>query len=467
MRVRIVFISCAIALMPFLMLGCPACLHPGGLDVRDFTLISKNGFDPEDDAVDNNDYAWSMESFQADGASRGFVYVGTGNDMRGLMIQGMSAMLGGGELGDIDVSPPEIRRYRGDICDTGWERVFDYRDEEEEGNFETIGFRYLKTYRAQSDGVNYLYAATFGEEATVWRTATGEYGDWEAVWSSGEIGSVRYMEIHNGILYLALANDTPEGVRLAKVWATDGATFWPVIEDGFGNPNNTGAMSLVSWNDWLYVGTQNEADGYEIWKMLGPEPEKQGPVLVVSDGGPSPLNLAAITPCVFGGYLYFGNMIHMHMSFMNFKGADIIRLDPGDNWETVVGKDSISGYRSGFNHWPNAYIWNMAVHDSWMYASTYDQVSPLKSFLEDLPQMILAMLGMAKRDASLIERLCNAGADLYKTQDGITWYPVMIDGFGDVGNYGIRTMLSLEDEFYLGTANPFDGCEIWVGSSSG
>jgi len=52
-----------------------------------------------------------------------------------------------------------------------------------------------------------------------------------------------------------------------------------------------------------------------------------GASLVVDGGGPSSLNLAAITPCVFGDYLYMGNMIHMHISMMNLKGADIIRLD--------------------------------------------------------------------------------------------------------------------------------------------
>jgi len=464
-----VTILCAILALPVLFAGCPQC-GEGGFEAQDFTRVSLNGFDPADNAADKNDYAWAMEEFQADGAERGYVYVATGNNMRGLMMEGMSAMLGGGTLGDVTVYPPEIRRYRGDIFPYAWERVLDYRDVETAPDFTTIGFRYLKAYRAQSDGVNYLYAATFGEEATVWRSATGGYGDWEQVWSSGAIGSVRYMENHNGILYLALANDTPEGEQIAKVYATDGDEFWPVVEDGFGNENNTGAMSLISWNDWLYVGTQNEEQGYEIWKMLGPDEGDEEPVLVVDGGGPSEINLAAITPCVFGDYLYMGNMIHMHMGMMHMKGADIIRIDADDNWETVVGSNSISGYRSGFDHWPNSYIWNMAVHDGWMYASTYDQVSPLVSFVQELPEtlsnMLLSMIGGQKRDASYVETLGKAGADLYKTQDGVNWCPVMLDGFGNVGNYGIRTMLSVGDEFYMGTANPFDGLEIWMATSA-
>jgi hypothetical protein len=35
----------------------------GGLTAGDFEKISLNGFDPEDNAVDKNDYAWAIEYF--------------------------------------------------------------------------------------------------------------------------------------------------------------------------------------------------------------------------------------------------------------------------------------------------------------------------------------------------------------------------------------------------------------------
>jgi len=438
----------------------------GGLRADDFERISLNGFDPEDNAVDINDYAWSMDYFKADGYDTGHVYVGTGNDMIGLIYQGISAVLGYEELGDVSVRPPEIRRYRGDIFPYAWERVFDYRDVEAEPNFQTIGFRHMKVYRAQSDGVNYLYAATMGQEAKVWRTASGDPGTWELAWNSGAVGSVRYMAEHNGILYLALANEVPTGEQIGKIWATDGATFWPVVEDGFGNPKNTGVASLASFAGWLVAGTLNPEEGYEIWRLEGPDPNAD-PVRIVANGGPSPANESAITPCVFQGYLYMGNMINpMKNITAGRKAADIIRIDANDNWETVVGPGSISGYDSGFGHWPNTYIWSMVIHKEWFYVGTYDQVSPFFNVLENMDKVIAALLGRA-RTANIIERLEDAGADLYKTQDGITWYPVTIDGFGDVGNYGFRVMKSVGEYVYIGTANPFDGLEIWCGKSSG
>ena len=39
-----------------------------------------------------------------------------------------------------------------------------------------------------------------------------------------------------------------------------------------------------------------------------------------------------------------------------------------------------------------------------------------------------------------------------------------LDGLGDVGNYGFRTMESVGNDLYVGTTNPFDGLEIWRGS---
>lgn len=456
LTVIVLICLCPLACGPWLL---EPSAEVGGLRSTDFEQINLNGFDPEDNAVDHNDYAWAMEYFQADGADQGFVYVATGNDMVGLMLQGMGAMVGGGQLGQVTAFPPEIRRYRPDIFPKAWERVLDYRDVETAPDFKTIGFRYMKAYRAQSNGINYLYAATFGEEATVWRSATGEPGSWAAVWTSGEIGSVRYMEEHSGILYLALANDAPVGEQIGKIYATDGAQFWAVVTDGFGDAGNTGMMSLASYNGWLYAGTMNLANGCQIWKLLGPGGNAP-PVRIVANGGPSPVNESAITPCVFQGGLYWGAMIYMHSNVLKgLRAADIIRINADDTWETVVGPQSLSGFASGFNHWPNSYVWSMTVHDGWIYAGTFDQATVLAS----IPDRLGGMFSGNAKEMNPVEALSFAGADLFKSPDGVTWYLVTLNGFGDVGNYGFRTMKSVGSDLYIGTANPYDGLEIWLG----
>lgn len=449
--------------------GCWAPPIPndvGGLYADDFRPISQNGFDAADNERDLNDYAWSADYFTPDGEEKGHVYVGTGNDMIGLIYQGIAAVMGVGQLGDVKARPPEIRRYRPDIAADAWERVLDYRDIEPEDAFETIGFRAITAYRAKSDGRNYLYAATFGKEAVVWRTSKGDPGTWELAWNSNSVGSVRTMAEHNGILYLALANDAPIGERIGRIWATDGSSFWPVLEDGFGNPNNTGVMSLASFNGWLYAGTANITQGYEIWKLEGPD--GGGPIRIVFEGGPSAINESAITPCVFQDHLYVGSMINPGANVMSgCKAADLIRINRNDQWETVVGRDSISGFDSGFSHCPNTYIWSMAVHKGWLYAGTYDQVSAWFNVIEHGADNITAFTGGSARmrQANLIEWLAWAGADLYKTQNGVQWYPVTLNGFNDVGNYGFRVMVPVGDDLYIGTGNPFDGLEMWLGTA--
>lgn len=450
-----------------LLSGClpaTAPTDPGGLSASHFVPVSYSGFDLIDDLFDKNDYAWGMSYFRGDQQSQGFVYVATGNAMVSLMSQGMGAMTGTGELGSINARPPEIRRYRPDYGNKVWERVFDYRNVENDPDFKTIGFRYMTTYRARSNGANYLYAATFGANATVWRSRSGDPLDWELTWQSGEMGSVRMMAEHNGILYLALANDTPVPGRIGKIWATDGSEFWPVVQDGFGDPNNVGIMSLISFNGWLYAGTMNTMAGYQVWKLDGPE-GSSGPTLVVANGGPSSTNESAVTPCVFNNQLYWGAMIYM-LNMLDFKGADIIRINPDDTWETVVGPNAISAYGPGFNHWPNTYIWSMGVYNGWLYSGTYDMTSSLTHMV---PSLTLSGLPgrLTSRPPNLFDFLLESGADMYKTQDGVTWYPVTLNGFGNGENYGFRTMLTTQDGLYVGTANPFTGLQIWKGTNPG
>ena len=72
----------------------------------------------------------------------------------------------------------------------------------------------------------------------------------------------------------------------------------------------------------------------------------------------------------------------------------------------------------------------------------------------------------SKRAVSPLSALTHAGGDLYKSPDGVHWTPVFTQGLGDPYNYGVRTMVSVGDDLFLGMANPFDGLEIWRGRSS-
>ena len=456
----------ALCSIPFICgLGMRGC----GLNKFDFERISKNGFDAADNAMDWNDYPWSMLYFIPDGEEDGFLYVGTGNGINEI-IAGTLGLLGG----DTGERPPEIRRYRSDQGPMVWERVFDYRDFEEGPDFTATGFRNMAQYRGKSDGVNRLYASTFGAQPTVWRTATGEPGSWELFWTvTDDRGSIRWMTEHNGLLYLAIANDVTAGGSVltspGQILATDGDTVWPVMEDGFGNPDNGAIMSLISHNGWLWAGTANMETGFEIWKLE--EPGGQGPVQVVAGGANDRWNPAATTPYVYQGNLYWGSMIFLGIYL---KGCVLLRINADDTWDTIVGSGGLSGYGPGFDNRNNAYLWWLEEHEGWLYAGTADFTCIQQAVVDNWGNLIpfaIDRLGKTtaqdrtetKRAPGVVGTLTQGGGDLWKSHDGVHWTPVFTNGLGDTYNWGVRIMQSVNGELYLGLANPWDGLEIWRG----
>ena len=116
----------------------------------------------------------------------------------------------------------------------------------------------------------------------------------------------------------------------------------------------------------------------------------------------------------------------------------------------------------GFDNPFAGYMWRMAVHDGWLYTSTFDWT------------VFLASAGrpsrLAKRmiDVFGAERLIRMGGgfDLWRTRDGRNWVPVTKYGFGNQYNYGGRTLVSTPEGLFVGTANPF-GPEVAVRAATG
>lgn len=476
----------------------PQC---GGLNRCDFEKVSVNGFDAADNAVDSNHYAYSMEYFKADDASEGHVYVGTGNNIANLVLYYITVLAEGGDLLDAPIRPPEIRRYRPDLGPTEWETVFDYHDVETDPDFRTIGFRFMTTLQLPDDEKQgatstYLYAATQGEETVLWRSKTGNYGEWEEVFRIATPGnSIRWLTQHDGRVYAAVAYDSfGETPPPGEVWASDdGVNFVPVMQDGFGNADNRGIQAVISYNGWVYAGAKNDITGFEVWKFrpTNNEPAETAEyefVKVVEHGGPSAHNENAGMPIVFQNKLYIGTQLYVGgvnpTSGNAFQGCDIIRINEDDSWDTIVGPNSLSGYESGFNHFTNAYLWWMEEHDGWLYAGTFDQGGVLAALIYNIEDVVAFFQEAQKLDAETVlgvmravnrvvdqddyERLTHAGGDIFKTRNGVDWYPVTMDGMGNRKNYGWRTMKSSPDgHLYIGSANPTDGLEIWRGKSPG
>lgn len=54
------------------------------------------------------------------------------------------------------------------------------------------------------------------------------------------------------------------------------------------------------------------------------------------------------------------------------------------------------------------------------------------------------------------------GFDLYVTQDGVKFETITLDGFGDPYNHGLRTFAATDSGLFVGTANPFYACQLWM-----
>jgi len=54
------------------------------------------------------------------------------------------------------------------------------------------------------------------------------------------------------------------------------------------------------------------------------------------------------------------------------------------------------------------------------------------------------------------------GFDLYISEDGVSFNSVFLDGLNNQHNYGGRILfVDSKKDLYIGTANPFEGCEVW------
>ncbi len=274
-----------------------------------------------------------------------------------------------------------------------------------------------------------------------------------------------------------------------------------------------GLWDFVSYNGWLYASMADPVNGFSLYKSDGTIESGDLwawiPIVASPDVNEGEIYLpglgnkqnTALTMTVFNGYVYAGtfsnwkDLIALVMGTgdfdtvrQNWTPPQVYRFDQEDNWQMIVGdhsgqaaspyfeNPSLSGWRAGFydnavisqdNYSTNRYIWRMAVHDNRLFIGTMDMMTILEVLAEnqsDQMQQIVQLLLQAANPNN------PSGFDLYVTEDGVSIQPITRDGgfgeiFGGTGdryNYGVRTLVSGSDgNLYLGTANPFYGCQVW------
>ncbi len=455
-----------------------------------------NGFDPDnlDNAMQNN-YCWSMEEMGE------YLYVGTARNIPYSIISNKI-------FGDVpipDILTPENVDNRGEIwrckksSPENWERVY-----KAPAKPLSIGFRFMKRYTTpENETALYAGLMTLTPDFIIFKSQDGE--NWYPLLSDIQGSATRTMIEHKGILYLG---------ALQVMGLTESQLFYSIDpqKDGWtkidlnGDPdkNPRGNIDLLlSFNDHIYVGT-GRPTGFELWRTNGSLPVKDDWTLVVDRGAGDARNEHPWAITVFEDHIYIGTAIEAAVmsldtekQFVPPKGFDVIRVDKNDNWELIVGGPPVvptdpttgsrgcplSGFPSGFGDISNAYCWQIETYGDEMYLGTFSWAIFVPVFLPLLPAIIKRLVNaknsrivqnneMLKESMDdfwqcLGELVFRAGKnfygfDLWKTKNGEDWSPVTLNGLGNNYNYGVRKLFVSQDkDLYLGTANPFQGCEVY------
>ncbi len=446
-------------------------------------LTPINGFDDND--LNNgrqNNYAWSMNELDD------FIYVGTG---RNILINIIKTIEPGTKLPDlINADPidnlPEIWRYskNGNLY---WERV--YKSPQGSG---MTGFRFMIQH-TPFGGSPCLFAASYGSSVEILKTTNGV--NWFPVPGNLAGTSSRAMITHRGKLYVATVDEqNPNTVPF--LYSSQDPEFIPweleinPNEPGFDPSRNPqGAISNMEvFNDKIYVATSS-SEGAAVWRTNGPEPKLNDWTLIVDKGFGDPANKYTLSIGVFKDWLYVSGTKQLPLSWLIPRGCDIIRIDKKDRWELVVGgipfltsanpnlqrQRSISGLGSGFNNPFNVYAWQIQEYKGRLYVSTFDDSSNMQVILTVLlanREALYQLIGTAITNALIeiykaVVEILRAirypiGFDLYVSRDGAHFSSVFLNGLYNPNNYGGR-MLFVDscNDLYLGTANPFQGCEVF------
>jgi hypothetical protein len=273
------------------------------------------------------------------------------------------------------------------------------------------------------------------------------------------------------------ANTSPFPVVIELVDSATG-TWRQVSEVGFGDPGNETVFELQVFDGFLYAGTGNES-GFQLFRTkLEPDPENHDFYLwerVLTDGAfRGPDNQSAISMVPFQDHLYIGTAVEQALANgQTPPPAELLRIDSQGRFDLICGnprqtdqgfKAPLSGRSAGCGNPFNTYIWRMAEHEGELYIGSFDNSSFLPA--------VGPLLGLSE-DASQTIADETAGFDLWKTSDGTNLLDITHDGFRNPLNYGTRNLVSTPHGLAIGTANPFTdapgqafltgGTQIWLG----
>lgn len=449
-------------------------------------LTPTNGFDFDNlSNARQNNYAWSMSDLGD------YIYVGTGRNILANIIRAfqpgtrLPALINPGPIDNL----AEIWRYR-KSGSLPWERVYKAPD----GSGIT-GFRFMIQHRPFG-GSPCLYAATIGGRAQILKSTNGV--NWFILPDNVLQGtSSRSMVVQNGKLYVSTIDEFSQS-SAPLLYSSEDPEFDPwesLIDvnapdfDPARNPTSP-ISNMAVFNNRIYVGVSNP-NGAQVWRTNGPEPRQNDWTLIVDSGFGDPENVYTLSMGVFRNCLYVGGTKELPLSWAIPRGCDVIRINTDDEWQVVVGgnpffpstteryaPESISRLGSGFNNPFNVYAWQIQEFDNKLLISTFDDSSNMEVILTTLlanrtaleqligPTVTRILIGIYTAVVEILRAIrYPVGFDLYVSEDGVHFRSIFLNGLNNRHNYGGRILFPGRcGNLYLGTANPFQGCEVWRAS---
>ena len=482
---------------------------------RGFQKINEDGFGSR-----HNSYSWSSAWF------KGKLYIGTNRDMLcylSVVFGTDAALIEDADCSNPDYRG-EIWAY--DPEGGTWERVYQSPLATPGSGGDAVprdqGYRGMVAV-IEPDGTEALYVGGYTSKevlpvnlpARLLRSVDGKnFQEMRSSDSStlgdADIFGLRSFTQYKGKLYMTANMNPPLKPRLLEA---DLSTVSPLgtLNVRQVNSSDIQPFELEVFNNYLYVGTIDTQSGYSVLKTdaTGTPPYTFTPVVTHGAWRTDRLGKAAynlneyvLSMCVFQDHLYIGSGCGLGgFDFVAKVGpapAELIRISKDDTWQLVCGKKRvtpdgikvpISRLSAGMGNPFSGYFWRMASHRDWLYVATMDSSIALRnpdilSLLDpnkvmpngDYTQLVQMGLGLANLagiqiggSQGLVGRVGDnvtnilGGFDLWKTRNGVQWYPVTTTGFGDKFNIGARTMVSTPIGLFIGTANPYYGTQVWLG----
>lgn len=219
------------------------------------------------------------------------------------------------------------------------------------------------------------------------------------------------LEVFQGQLYSGTGG--PHGGGDRRIMRLDDAarsSHWTeVVGIGFGRLANVYISDLTAWNGYLYASTQTSATlaGGEIWRS--DDGKTWDTVITKGFGDPNNTEIIYLAP--FKGTLLAG-------TWNQISGAQIWQSSNGIQWNPVVS--------NGLGKASNQAVLVMTPFNGALYAGTWSV------------------------DITNPAHPTPTGCEVWRSETGAVWTPVVTGGLGGTDCYSIQSMMAFGDYLYAG-----------------